>query len=100
MVLRDAVERTGRLASRLLADDRVFSWVQRGLTFTLEARRRFDRNVSRILATVSVPSQQDLAQLEARMDALDRELDVLIERVELMLDREVREPALRDDESE
>jgi polyhydroxyalkanoate synthesis regulator phasin len=59
----------------------VFRAVQRGLSFSLDARRMFERNVDRLLATINVPSQQDVMRLEERIERLDRDLERLNERL-------------------
>lgn len=86
-VLDRASHTASKIVSRLLSDERVFTWVQRGLSCTLDARRIFERNMTRLLATISVPSQQDLARLNDRVEQLDRNLGQTIERLERVTQR-------------
>jgi hypothetical protein len=83
-VLGAALERSVWLASRLLASDTVFGWVQQALFGSLVARKAFDRQVGRVLSGANVPSLQDLDRLLERMDRIDGELDELVRRVEAL----------------
>lgn len=81
-------ERAARTASRLLSDDSVFSFVQRGLKKTLAARRMFERGVVRLLAGANMLSRQDLDMLLERVEGLNAEVDSLTRRVEALTERQ------------
>jgi hypothetical protein len=77
----DPVEAFGRLTSRLLSVDTVFSTVQRTLLSTLDARRKLDRNIERVLAGANLPSARDVERVAEQLGELDRELALLTKRV-------------------
>ncbi|MCK6550957.1 hypothetical protein L6R52_34285 [Myxococcota bacterium] len=77
----DPVEALGRLTSRLLSVDTVFSTVQRTLLSTLDARRKLDRNIERVLAGANLPSARDVERVAEQLGELDRELAQLTARV-------------------
>lgn len=96
LVFARAVQSSSRLVSRLLSEDSIFELVQRSLAGTLSARRVFERNVVRLLATANVPSRQDLDRLLERVDGIDREVDDLIRRIRTITEALAEEdPALR-----
>lgn len=60
--------------SRLIADDRFFAGVQRGLKASQDARRRLDRNLLRVLAALNFPAQADIDQIDEQVALLEEDL--------------------------
>ena len=81
-VLAESLEKSRRIAVRLLSSDSVFNAMQRGFSATFQARKLFERNVVRVLSSANVPSRQDLARLIERLEDIDAELDTLVHRVD------------------
>ena len=81
-MLAESLEKTRRVAVRLLSSDSVFTALQRGFSATFQARKLFERNVVRVLSSANVPSRQDLHRLIERLEDIDADLDTLVHRVE------------------
>ncbi len=103
--LRTVLSRAGdailNRVSRLLAQDRVFHNIQRALLSTLDARRKLERNVGRLLAMASLPSQQELEHLQEQIKTIEAEIVELTERVNTLtgqLERPKREAFRREDD--
>lgn len=93
-MLDRATEQAWRLTSRLLASEPVFTAVQRGLSFTLSARRVVDRALETVWAAVDVPSYADVERLQAEL----ADTRARLERAELRLAALARRADTRPDE--
>lgn len=67
--------------SRLLADDRVFRNVQRGLRISLDARRKLDRNLLRLLAALNLPAYPDVDRIDEQVALLEEDVARLAGRM-------------------
>lgn len=85
------------LSDRLLTDDRAFARLQRALRLSNEARRRVDRNLSRLFAAMNVPSYPEIAHIEEQVALLEEELAQLSARVGRMVEALEAEEAARGD---
>lgn len=81
-----------RWSAGLLVDDRVFGRVQRALKASLDARRKLDRNLLRILATLNLPAFQDVARIDEQVALLEEDVARLAGRLAVLRARlEARE---------
>ena len=77
------------IASRLIAKDTIFTGVQRALLSTMDARRAVDRNLGRVLASLNLPSHQEVVRLHQDVDALEQELSELTKRAQTLSSRPI-----------
>lgn len=80
-MLRPTVEKARKTVSELLGRDSVFSLVQRSLASSLEARKIFDRNWARVLASMNVPTQLDLERVMNKLRDLESDLIAIEKRI-------------------
>ncbi|MFO0723670.1 MAG: hypothetical protein U1E65_07820 [Myxococcota bacterium] len=66
-----------RFVSELLADERVFSWLQRGLSSSLIARRWVDRGLGWLWAGTNVASVDEVIRMREQLRELGHDLDAL-----------------------
>jgi hypothetical protein len=85
-----------RLTSRLLADDSVFSTVQRALLKSFDARKAMERNIERLLAGANLPSLREIERVIAELAELDREVAHISKRVAALSARIEQENTGRD----
>lgn len=70
-----------RLASQILGSERFISVVQTAVSRTLSARDMLDRSIRAVLATMNLPSVQDIDDLRRRLDELDRSISELADKL-------------------
>lgn len=72
------------LSSRLIADDRVFSFLQQALKASLAARQRVDRNLLRVLAALNLPTYPDVARIDEQVALLEEDVARLAGRLAVL----------------
>ena len=77
-------ERIRRLSSRLIANDRVFGGLQRGLEVSDRARRKFDRNLLRLLSVLNLPAYADIARIDEQIALLEEDVARLAGRLAIL----------------
>jgi len=70
-----------RLTSQLLGSEKFASVVQIAVSRTLSARDTLDRSIRAVLATMNLPSVQDIDDLRRRLDELDRSIAELADKL-------------------
>lgn len=92
-MLSRALQAAGHAVSELLADERVFSLLQRGLSSTLTARRWVDRGLGWLWAGANVASTDEVVRMRSQLRELGHDLDALgndIDRLRAAIDAEDR----------
>lgn len=73
-----------RWSARLIVDDRVFEGLQRALKISLDARRKVDRNLLRVLGTLNLPAHQDVARIDEQVALLEEDMARLAGRLAVL----------------
>ncbi len=81
-VLAAGEEQMGRVVGRLLASETVTSGLQGLVASALQARETFDRGVRQALRVANLPSREDVAELQRKIEELESLLDDLAARSE------------------
>jgi hypothetical protein len=66
-----------RLTSQFLGNERFVAAVQTAVSRTLAAKGTMDKSIRAVLATMNLPSVQDIDDLRSRLDELDRSIGEL-----------------------
>ncbi len=74
-------ERVGKVVGRLLSSEAVTSGLQGLVTSALQARETFDRGVQQALHAANLPSRDDVAALQRKLEELESMIDGLAARV-------------------
>lgn len=85
-----------RLISQMLANEKFVAALQTAVSRTVAAKGTLDKSLRTVLATMNLPSVQDIDDLRGRLDELDRslgELGAKLEEVEKGLSSKKSAPA-------
>jgi hypothetical protein len=81
-VLASGEEQFSKIASQLISNEKFVATLQVAVTRALEAKGAFDRQVSGTLASMHVPTTQDVQKLNDRLDELERIFEGLVTKVD------------------
>lgn len=70
-----------RLTSQILGNERFVAAVQTAVSRTLAAKGTMDKSIRAVLATMNLPSVQDIDDLRSRLDELDRSISELAAKI-------------------
>lgn len=74
-------ERVGRAMGKLLASEGLASGLQTLLSSAAQARDTFEKGVARALHAANLPSREDVASLQRKLEELEAMIDGLAARV-------------------
>lgn len=86
-ILASGEGQIGRLAGQLMSNERFISGVQSAVTRTLEAKGVLDRQLQSTLQAMHVPTNQDIAKLNERLDELETIFDELVAKVDAIAEK-------------
>jgi uncharacterized Ntn-hydrolase superfamily protein len=85
-------EQVGKIASQLLSNEAFMAALQRTVNAAIEAKGIAMRNVQMALASLNVPTAEDVKKLEGKIEELERVFEGLSERITELARKNGREP--------
>ncbi len=79
-VLEAGEERMSEVVGKLLASERIANGLGALVSSALDARRKVEKGISRALHAANLPSKDDVAALERRLEELESKIDGLAGR--------------------
>src|SRR5438309_10384492 len=83
-------ERVGKLATHLLANEKLMGALQKTVSAALEAKGVLERNVQSVLSTMNIPTANDVQRLQGKIDELERVSARLSAQIAELQQREAR----------
>lgn len=80
-------ERMGELINQLLANERFVNAMQSAVTSSLTAKKSVDKNVTRLLGLVNVPTLEDVDDLRDKLNELEDLLADVADRIRRLDER-------------
>ena len=74
-------ERLSKLATELLANERVMGTLQKTVSAALEAKGLVERNVQTALSTMNIPTSSDVKKLEGKIEELEKVFEALSSQI-------------------
>jgi len=74
-------ERVGKIATHLLANEKLMGALQRTVSAALEAKGLVERNVQTVLSTMNIPTAGDVQKLQGKIEELERTFEGLSAKV-------------------
>ncbi|HEX9604654.1 MAG TPA: hypothetical protein VF973_12970 [Myxococcales bacterium] len=81
-------ERVGKLATQLLANEKLMGALQKTVSAALEAKGLVERNVQTVLATMNIPTSGDVQKLQGKIEELERVFEGLSAKIAELQKRE------------
>ena len=85
-------ERVGKLATHLLANEKLMGALQKTVSAALEAKGLVERNVQTVLSTMNIPTTVDVQRLQGKIDELERVFEGLSAKITELQQREASAP--------
>jgi len=85
-------ERVGKLATHLLANEKLMGALQKTVSAALEAKGVVERNVQSVLSTMNIPTANDVQRLQGKIDELERVFEGLSAKIAELQKREASAP--------
>src|SRR5205085_3651031 len=85
-------EQVGKIASQLLSNEAFMAALQRTVNAAIEAKGMAMRNVQMALASLNVPTAEDVKKLEGKIEDLERVFETLSGRITELAKKNGREP--------
>jgi len=85
-------ERVGKLATHLLANEKLMGALQKTVSAALEAKGVLERNVQSVLSTMNIPTANDVQRLQGKIDELERVFEGLSAKIAELQKREASAP--------
>ena len=86
-------ERVGKLATHLLANEKLMGALQKTVSAALEAKGVLERNVQSVLSTMNIPTANDVQRLQGKIDELERVFEGLSAKIAELQKREAPLPS-------
>src|SRR5438132_9679617 len=86
-------ERVGKLATHLLANEKLMGALQKTVSAALEAKGVVERNVQSVLSTMNIPTANDVQRLQGKIDELERVFEGLSAKIAELQKREAPLPS-------
>ena len=74
-------ERLSKLATELLANDKVMGTLQKTVSAALEAKGMMERSVQGALSTMNIPTAGDVKKLEGKIEELEKVFEALSSKI-------------------
>jgi uncharacterized Ntn-hydrolase superfamily protein len=85
-------EQVGKIASQLLSNEAFMAALQKTVNAAIEAKGIAMRNVQTALASLNVPTAEDVKKLEGKIEDLERVFETLSARITELAKKNGREP--------
>jgi uncharacterized Ntn-hydrolase superfamily protein len=85
-------EQVGKIASQLLGNEAFMAALQKTVNAAIEAKGIAMRNVQTALASLNVPTAEDVKKLEGKIEELERVFEGLSARITELARKNGREP--------